>query len=46
MVAERLAEYARAGVAEVIAVMPAPYDAETIERLITEVRPRLDALLS
>ena len=46
MVAQRLAEYARAGVSEVIAVMPAPYDQETIERLVTEVRPRINALLS
>ena len=45
-VAQRLAEYARAGVHEVIAVMPAPYDDETIERLVTEVRPRIHELLS
>lgn len=45
VVAQRLAEYARAGVSEVIAVMPAPYDLETVERLAVEVRPRLDALL-
>jgi F420-dependent oxidoreductase-like protein len=44
LVAGRLAAYAQAGVTEVIAVIPAPYDAETIERLATEVRPRLDAL--
>ena len=46
IVAQRLVEYARAGVSEVIAVMPAPYDDETIERLMTEVRPRIEALLS
>ena len=46
MVAQRLAEYAKAGVSEVIAVMPAPYDNETIERLVTEVRPQINALLS
>ena len=46
LVAERLAEYTRAGVSEVIAVMPAPYDRETIERLATEVRPRVEQLLS
>ena len=46
VVAERLAAYARAGVSEIIAVMPAPYDAETIERLITEVRPRVERLLA
>ncbi|MGZ4688703.1 MAG: hypothetical protein ACXVJW_08760 [Acidimicrobiia bacterium] len=45
-VARRLAEYAKVGVSEVIAVMPAPYDHETIERLATEVRPRIDQLLS
>ena len=44
-VAQRLAEYVKAGVSEVIAVVPAPYDHETIERLATEVRPRVDALL-
>lgn len=44
-VARRLAEYADAGVREIIAVMPAPFDRETIERLATEVRPRLRALL-
>ena len=45
MVARKLAEYADAGVSEIIAVMPAPYDHETIERLIKEVRPRLKSLL-
>jgi hypothetical protein len=45
VVAQRHAEYARAGVSETIAVMPAPYDLETVERLAGEVRPRLDALL-
>lgn len=45
VVAQRLAEYARVGVSDVIAVMPAPYDFETVERLAVEVRPRLDALL-
>lgn len=45
-VAQRLAEYVQAGVSEVIAVMPAPYDRETIERLVTEVRPRVDSLVS
>jgi F420-dependent oxidoreductase-like protein len=45
IVAERLAAYAAVGVREIIAVMPAPYDHETIERLAAEVRPRLRALL-
>jgi hypothetical protein len=44
VVAQRLAEYAGPGVDEVITVVPAPYEAETIERLISEVRPH--ALLS
>jgi F420-dependent oxidoreductase-like protein len=45
IVAQRLAAYAAVGVREIIAVMPAPYDHETIERLAAEVRPRLRALL-
>lgn len=45
-VAERLADYARVGVSEVIAMMPAPYDHETIERLATEVRPLVDELVT
>jgi F420-dependent oxidoreductase-like protein len=45
-VAQRLVEYLKAGVSEVIAVIPAPYDRETIERLATEVRPRVDSLMS
>lgn len=45
VVAQRLAEYAKSGVSEIIAVMPAPYDHETIERLATEVRPRINQLL-
>ena len=43
-VARRLAEYARVGVSEIVAVMPAPYDHETIERLAAEVRPLVDEL--
>lgn len=46
LVAQRLAEYGKVGVSELIAVMPAPYDDESIERLATEVRPRIDQLLS
>jgi F420-dependent oxidoreductase-like protein len=45
-VARRLAEYVRAGVSEIIAVMPAPYDLVTLTRLATEVRPRLEELLA
>lgn len=44
-VARQLAAYAAVGVSEIIAVVPAPYDHETIERLATDVRPRLRALL-
>lgn len=45
VVAARLADYVAAGVSEIIAVIPAPYDRETIERLASEVRPRLQKLL-
>ena len=38
-IAERLLEYCDAGFATVIVEMPAPYDAETLERLAREVRP-------
>jgi len=34
-----LLEYCDAGFATVIVEMPAPYDAETLERLAREVRP-------
>ena len=44
LVAKRLAEYIDAGVSEIIAVMPAPYDHQTIERIATEVAPRLEEL--
>jgi F420-dependent oxidoreductase-like protein len=46
LVASRLAAYANVGVSEIIAMMPAPYDHETIERLASEVRPRLEQLVS
>jgi len=45
-VAQRLVEYAKVGVSEIIAVMPAPYDYETIERLATEIRPRVNQLIA
>ena len=45
LVASRLAAYADVGVSEIIAMMPAPYDHETIERLALEVRPRLEERL-
>ncbi len=38
-IAARLREYADAGFASVIVELPAPFDDETIERLIGEVRP-------
>src|SRR5579884_994828 len=44
VVATRLAEYANAGASEIIAVMPAPYDHQTIERLATDIAPRLRQL--
>jgi F420-dependent oxidoreductase-like protein len=46
VVAQHIAEYGKAGVSEVIAVMPAPYDDETIERLATDVRPRVNEIVS
>jgi alkanesulfonate monooxygenase SsuD/methylene tetrahydromethanopterin reductase-like flavin-dependent oxidoreductase (luciferase family) len=41
--AERLIEYKRIGVTTFIPEIPAPYDDETLERLITEVKPQVDA---
>jgi len=43
LIAEQLRPYRDLGMAEVVVRMPAPYDAETIER-IGEVRAALDAL--
>jgi alkanesulfonate monooxygenase SsuD/methylene tetrahydromethanopterin reductase-like flavin-dependent oxidoreductase (luciferase family) len=37
--AERLAPYLELGFTTVISEQPAPYDAETIERLIGQVKP-------
>ena len=45
-VAQRLAEQWRAGARGFIFAMSPPYDRPTIERLITEVRPRLEELIS
>ena len=42
-VAARLREYKDAGVATSIVELPAPFDTETIERLIGEVKPLVDA---
>jgi alkanesulfonate monooxygenase SsuD/methylene tetrahydromethanopterin reductase-like flavin-dependent oxidoreductase (luciferase family) len=42
-IAERLRPYRDLGIVEVVVRLPAPFDAETIER-IGEVRDALDAL--
>jgi F420-dependent oxidoreductase-like protein len=46
LVAERIAEHRRAGVKGFIVRFAEPFDTETIERLVTEVRPRLKAILA
>ena len=45
-VAEKIAEYARVGVTGFIVRFADPFDAESIERLATEVRPRLQKILA
>lgn len=40
-VAHIMAEYYKAGIRGILLGMPAPYDRETIERVIKEVRPRV-----
>jgi alkanesulfonate monooxygenase SsuD/methylene tetrahydromethanopterin reductase-like flavin-dependent oxidoreductase (luciferase family) len=45
-VAQRLAEFWRAGARGFIFGMSPPYDRETIERLIGDVRPRLEQLVA
>ncbi|MGH2500043.1 MAG: TIGR03560 family F420-dependent LLM class oxidoreductase [Candidatus Limnocylindria bacterium] len=45
-VAKRLAEHWKAGVRGFIFGLPAPFDRETIERLQSEVRPRLEQLVA
>jgi alkanesulfonate monooxygenase SsuD/methylene tetrahydromethanopterin reductase-like flavin-dependent oxidoreductase (luciferase family) len=42
---EQLRPYVEAGYRHLICGLPAPYDVETMERLATEVRPRLEALI-
>ena len=42
-VAARVREYVAAGFETALVELPAPYDAETIERLIGEVKPLVDA---
>jgi alkanesulfonate monooxygenase SsuD/methylene tetrahydromethanopterin reductase-like flavin-dependent oxidoreductase (luciferase family) len=43
LLAEKLAPYVELGFRTVISEQPAPYDTETLERLIGEVKPLLDA---
>ena len=43
VIAARLREYVDAGFSTVIVEVPAPYDVETLERLIGEVKPLVDA---
>ena len=42
-IAERLREYVAAGFSTAVVEVPAPYDVETLERLIGEVKPLVDA---
>jgi alkanesulfonate monooxygenase SsuD/methylene tetrahydromethanopterin reductase-like flavin-dependent oxidoreductase (luciferase family) len=42
MIADRLREYVDAGFSSAIVEVPAPYDVETLERLIGEVKPLVD----
>jgi hypothetical protein len=41
--AERIAPYVELGFRTVISEQPAPYDTETLERLIGEVKPLVEA---
>jgi alkanesulfonate monooxygenase SsuD/methylene tetrahydromethanopterin reductase-like flavin-dependent oxidoreductase (luciferase family) len=43
VIAARAREYVAAGFSTLIAEVPAPYDVETLERLIGEVKPLVDA---
>ncbi|MDQ2913278.1 MAG: TIGR03560 family F420-dependent LLM class oxidoreductase [Chloroflexota bacterium] len=45
-VAEKIAEHARVGVKGFIVRFAEPFDAESMERLATEVRPRLERILA
>ncbi len=42
MIAERLLEYVEVGIASSVVEVPAPFDVETLERLIGEVKPLVD----
>jgi alkanesulfonate monooxygenase SsuD/methylene tetrahydromethanopterin reductase-like flavin-dependent oxidoreductase (luciferase family) len=43
---EQLKPFVEAGYRHLICGLPSPYDAETMRRLATEVRPRLEALIT
>jgi alkanesulfonate monooxygenase SsuD/methylene tetrahydromethanopterin reductase-like flavin-dependent oxidoreductase (luciferase family) len=43
---EQLVPFVQAGYRHLICGFPSPYDAETMRRLATDVRPRLEALLA
>jgi alkanesulfonate monooxygenase SsuD/methylene tetrahydromethanopterin reductase-like flavin-dependent oxidoreductase (luciferase family) len=43
---EQLAPYVEAGYRHLICGFPSPYDAETMRRMATDVRPRLEALVA
>ena len=40
-IADRIAAFGRIGFESIMTWMPAPYDMETVERLISEVKPLL-----
>jgi hypothetical protein len=42
-IAEKMIEYRRVGFHAFLNEVPAPYDDETIERLISEVKPMVEA---
>ncbi|HEV3483768.1 MAG TPA: hypothetical protein VG106_00060, partial [Vicinamibacterales bacterium] len=44
--AERLLEYRELGVNTFVPEIPAPYDDETLERLVREVKPAVDRLMA
>jgi hypothetical protein len=43
---EQLAPFVQAGYRHLICGFPPPFDAETMTRIATEVRPRLEALIA
>ena len=45
-IAEKIGAYARVGIKGFIVTFAEPFDIETIERLATEVRPRLEQLVA